>query len=345
MRLLVTGGAGYIGSHTVQELTRLGHQVVVFDNLLLGHQRALPPRTPLIRGELVDRRTIQEAVAAGPALVGGQFDGVVHFAAYAVVGESMADPSRYFYNNVAGSINLLDAMVGAGVTRIVFSSSSEVYGEAQRLPIAEDHPKEPANPYGDSKWMVEQILARYDHAYGLRSTSLRYFNAAGAAEDGSIGEDHRPESHLIPNAILGSLGVKPFRFTCSPVATPDGTTIRDYIHVLDLASAHVLALQALADGSPTTAYNVALGHGYSTKEVVEAVQTITGVRFPTQQGELRLGEPAAKYAANDKIRSELGWVPKHDLESIIGTAWRWHRDHPAGYDDLTTVDTIPPQLV
>ena len=247
MRLLVTGGAGFIGSHTVAELLRLGHEVTIFDNLALGHANAVA--TPTEQGELVD------AVRIGEVLQRGRFEAVLHFAGYTLVGESMQDPRKYFTHNVGGSINLVNAMLDADVKLLIFSSTSEVYGEAQYLPLDERHPKAPVNPYGQSKWMVEQVLQRYSASYGLRSIALRYFNAAGAAQDGSIGEDHEPETHLIPNAIQRALGRKPFEFTCSKVATPDGTTIRDYIHVLHLASAHVLALQALRDGirpAPTT---------------------------------------------------------------------------------------------
>ncbi|MBV9120226.1 MAG: UDP-glucose 4-epimerase GalE, partial [Chloroflexi bacterium] len=273
MRVLVTGGSGYIGSHSVRELQRLGHEVTVFDNLAQGHRAAVT--ASIEQGELMDYGRILEVLRTG------KFEAVMHFAAYALVGESMADPRKYFSHNVAGSINLINAMVESGVSGIVFSSTSEVYGEAIRLPIDEDHPKLPTNPYGESKWMIEQVLRRYGQAYGLRSIALRYFNAAGAAEDGSLGEDHRPETHLIPSAIMGALGRREFQFTCARVNTPDGTTIRDYIHVLDLASAHALALDALAQGHPSAAYNVGLGRGYSTREVVETVQRVSGVEFHT----------------------------------------------------------------
>ena len=323
MRLLVTGGAGYIGSHTVRLLTQQGNQVTVLDNLRYGHRQAVD--VPIIQGELTDRPFVHEVLASGG------YDGVVHFAGYAAVGESIGDPGKYFFHNVGGSINLLDAMRAAGVQRLVFSSTSEVYGEARELPITESHPKEPTNPYGESKWMVEQILRRYTSAYGLRSIALRYFNAAGAAEDGSIGEDHQPESHLIPSAIRAAHGHGAFRYTCSTVDTPDGSTIRDYVHVLDLASAHVLALRALAEGHAGGAYNVGLGRGHSTKQVVEAVQRLTDTVFPTSTGAPRAGEPAAKWASNAHIVAELGWRPVHDLESMILTAERWHRAHPDGY--------------
>lgn len=295
----------------------------MLDNLRYGHQAAVA--APVVQGELVDAPLLERVLA------NERFDAVLHFAGYAVVGESVSDPRTYFTNNVGGSINLLNAMLDAGVKMLVFSSTSEVYGEAQSLPVREDHPKLPTNPYGESKWMVEQVLRRYSDAYGLRSIALRYFNAAGAAEDGSIGEDHRPESHLIPNAILGALGRKPFEFTCARVDTPDGSTIRDYIHVLDLASAHALALEALARGAASAAYNVGLGRGYSTREVVETVQRVSGAQFAAAQGKARAGEPAEKYAANDLIRSSLGWRPRHDLESMVRTALRWHEQHPAGY--------------
>ncbi|MGH2519132.1 MAG: UDP-glucose 4-epimerase GalE [Chloroflexota bacterium] len=323
MRLLVTGGAGYIGSHTVRLLTQQGHQITVLDNLRYGHRQAVD--VPIVQGELTDRPLVHEVLA------GGKYDGVVHFAGYAAVGESIGNPGKYFFHNVAGSINLLDAMRTAGVQHLVFSSTSEVYGEARELPITEDHPKQPSNPYGESKWMVEQMLRHYSSAYGLRSIALRYFNAAGAAEDGGIGEDHEPESHLIPSAIRAALGHGAFHYTCATVDTPDGSTIRDYVHVLDLASAHLLALRALADGHPGGAYNVGLGRGHSTKEVVEAVQRLTDTVFPTSTGTPREGEPAAKWASNARIMAELGWRPAHDLESMILTAERWHRAHPHGY--------------
>jgi UDP-glucose 4-epimerase len=323
--LLVTGGAGYIGSHTVRELVARGHDVTVFDNLLLGHRAAV--QAPIEHGELADFSRIQAV------LRGGNFDAVLHFAAYAAVGESMTNPRKYFSHNVGGSLNLLNAMLDAEVKLLVFSSTSEVYGEARYLPLDEDHPKLPTNPYGESKWMIEQVLRRYSDTYGLRSISLRYFNAAGAAEDGAIGEDHRPEPHLIPSAMQSALGKRAFQFTCARVDTPDGTTIRDYIHVLDLAAAHRLALDALAAGHETTAYNVGLGRGYSTKTVVETVQAVTDQRFDTSEGAPRAGEPAEKYAATERIQRELGWRARHDLESMVRTAWAWHSSHPDGYEE------------
>ena len=279
----------------------------------------------MVEGDLTNRAAIFQA------LKGRGIGAVMHFAAHIVVAESMAAPGKYFYNNVAGSINLLDAMVDAHIPYFVFSSTSEVYGEAQSLPLAEDHPKQPTNAYGQSKWMVEQMLQRYSAAYDLRSIALRYFNAAGAAEDGWIGEDHQPESHLIPAALLAALGQSTFALTCSPVDTPDGTTVRDYVHVEDLASAHALSLDALAHGHPTDAFNVGLGVGYSTKQVIEAVQRITAVAFKVAEGAPREGEPAARWASNEKIQRELGWTAAHDLTSIVSSAWRWHKSHPDGF--------------
>jgi len=323
VRVLVTGGAGYIGSHTVRCLLQEGHEVTVLDDLRLGHRQAVP--VEIIEADLTDREAVRVALSSR------RFEAVLHFAALMVVAESVQQPQKYFFNNVAGSINLLDAMLTAKIPYLVFSSTSEVYGEAQVLPLTEDHPKDPTNPYGESKWMVERILRRYSDAYGLRSVALRYFNAAGAAEDGSLGEDHADESHLIPNAVLGALGVKPFQLTCSQVDTPDGTTIRDYVHVDDLARAHTLALDSLASGHASDAYNVGVGTGYSTKQVIDAVQRVSGVKFEVGQGTPRAGEPAARWAASEKIKRELGWAPKHDLESIVATAWRWHEAHPRGF--------------
>lgn len=325
MRALVTGGAGYIGSFAVKELQRDGHEVIVFDNLRYGHRAAVD--CPIIVGELTDREAIFNALGSA------HFDCVLHFAAYISVGESVADPSKYVYGNVGGSINLLDACVAHGVPNLVFSSTSEVYGDAQYLPLDEAHPTEPVNPYGLSKLAVERYLSWYDQAYGLRSISLRFFNAAGAALDGSMGEDHRPEEHLIPCAIRGALGLQEFHLTSATVDTPDGTTIRDYVHVLDLVDAYLRAVSLLAEGHPSDRINIGTGTGYSTRQVIAAVQRITGVEFPILPGEPRLGEPAEKYASNGKAAQVLGWCPRHDLDSIVETATRWHRSHPNGYPD------------
>lgn len=325
LRVLVTGGAGYIGSFTVRALQEAGHEVVVFDNLRYGHRAAV--RCPLIVGELADRDAVFSAFAEG------RFDAVFHLAAYTSVRESVEDPARYVRHNIGGAINLLDACLAHEVPWVVYSSTSEVYGEARYLPLDEEHPTEPANPYGASKLAVEEFLRWYDHAYGLRSISLRYFNAAGAALDGSLGEDHRPEEHLIPNAIRGALGLQPFRLTSPRVDTPDGTTIRDYVHVLDLAEAHLLALEALRRGHPTDVVNLGSGVGYSTRQVIELVQQITGVAFPIEPGEPRPGEPPVKYASYAKAERVLGWRPRYGLEEIVRSAVLWHRRFPHGYPE------------
>lgn len=325
MRAFVTGGAGYIGSFAVRALQEAGHDVVVFDNLDYGHRAAVDCK--LIEGELADRDAVFAAVGSA------RFDCVLHFAAYISVRESVVDPAKYARHNVGGSINLLDACVAHEVPKLIFSSSSEVYGDARYLPLDEEHPTNPANPYGWSKLMVEQFLSWYDRAYGLRSISLRFFNAAGAAPDGSMGEDHRPEEHLIPCAIRGALGLDRFLLTSARVDTPDGTTIRDYVHVLDLVDAYLRALAVLDEGHPTDQINVGTGNGYSTREVIAAVQRVTGVSFPVIEGEPRPGEPPAKYASNDKAARVLGWRPRHDLDSIVASAALWHRTHPNGYPE------------
>lgn len=325
MTVLVTGGAGYVGSFTVRALQDAGYDVVVFDNLVQGHRAAVC--APLVVGELIDR----EAVFA--CFRRWRFDAVVHLAAYTSVRESVANPNKYVVHNVGGSIVLLEACLRHEVPFFVFSSTSEVYGDARYLPLDEDHPTEPTNPYGATKLQVEHYLRWYDAAYGLRSISLRYFNAAGAALDGSMGEDHRPEEHLIPNAIRGALGLQPFRLTSPLVETPDGTTIRDYVHVLDLAEAHVLALQALRSGHPTDAINLGSGVGYSTRQIIELVQEFTGVRFPIERGEPRPGEPAIKYASYAKAERVLGWRPRYGIREIIASAVEWHTRFPQGYPD------------
>jgi UDP-glucose 4-epimerase len=325
LTVLVTGGAGYVGSFTVRALQQAGHEVVVFDNLRQGHRSAVC--VPLVVGELIDR----EAVAT--CFRRWRFDAVIHLAAYTSVRESVTDPNKYVVHNVGGTIVLLEACLRHDVPYLVFSSSSEVYGEARYLPLDEAHPTEPTNPYGATKLQVEHYLRWYDAAYGLRSISLRYFNAAGAALDGSMGEDHRPEEHLIPNAIRGALGLQSFRLTSPVVATPDGTTIRDYVHVLDLAEAHVLALEALRQGHPTDVINLGSGVGYSTRQIIELVQELTGVRFPVERGEARPGEPPIKYASYAKAERVLGWRPRYGIEEIIASAVRWHTRFPHGYPD------------
>lgn len=317
MKVFVTGGAGYVGSFAVKKLLEEGHKVVVFDNLENGHREVVSKLgAQLIKGDLRNREDIEVAGA----------DAVMHFAAYACVGESTKNPPRYFQNNVAATLNLLGAMVEHGVKKFIFSSSSEVYGEAEKLPLTEDMPLKSDNPYGLSKLMVEQILPWYDHYAQIKYVALRYFNAAGAALDGSMGEDHDPETHLVPNVILGALGRGEFKLTCATgLDTPDGTPIRDYTHVLDIADAHIRALDYLADDGKSDVFNVGRGHGYSVLEVIKEVERVSGKKIPQERGEKREGEPSAKWASNEKIKKVLGWRPNYGLKEIAESAYLWHQ--------------------
>ena len=317
MRLLVTGGAGYVGGHTVRALLDAGHQVTVYDNLVYGHRETVP--CPFESGELADRTRLDAVFARG------RFDAVLHFAAYAYVGESVTDPSKYWRNNVAAGLELLDAMRAAGVDRLVFSSTCAVYGPPTRLPIDEDERKTPESPYGESKLTFERVLASYATAYGLRSVSLRYFNAAGARPDGSLGEDHDPETHLIPLVLRAAASRSPHvKLFGTDYPTPDGTCIRDYIHVDDLATAHLLALDAM-DTPGAQAFNVGTGRGYSVREIIDACRAVTGRPVEVVEVERRPGDPPGLYADNRRIRDTLGWQPRYtDAESIVRTAWTWH---------------------
>jgi len=332
-RILVTGGAGYIGSHTVRRLIAADHEVVVLDDLSAGHRAALPSGVALIEASTGDR----EAVSA--ALRDHEPDAVIHFAGSIEAGESMTEPRRFYANNVTNALCLLDAVVeaageAAGIP-VVFSSSAAVYGEPEQVPVSEDAPRQPTNVYGDTKLIFERALAAYGEAYGLRSVSLRYFNACGAAADGTIGADHRHKTHLMTIAMLTALGQRPaVQVMGTDYPTPDGTCIRDYIHVDDLASAHVLALGALADGAATTAYNVGVGQGFSVQEVLDAADRVVGRPIPRQLGPRRPGDPARLVADSTKIRRELGWRPHYaGLDEMIATAWRWHSLHPHGFAD------------
>ena len=320
-RVFVTGGAGYIGSATTRLLLDNGFAVTVFDNLETGHAEALPPDVDFIEGDLRDASQIREA------LMRVQPQAVLHFAAYALVGESMKAPERYWENNVAGGMNLLNAVVHAGVERLVFSSSCATYGTPERLPITEQTPQRPENPYGESKLMFEKALRWMDTCHGMTGIALRYFNACGA--DGDLGEDHSPESHLIPNVLKAALGQRDcVKIFGTDFPTPDGTCIRDYIHIKDLAAAHVLALQKGVSG----AYNLGTGTGCSVREVIETARRITGRAISAVEEGRRPGDPAELVAAADKARRELGWVPEYsDLETILSDAWNWHRTHPHGY--------------
>lgn len=321
MKILVTGGAGYIGSVTSELLLNRGHQVTVFDNLERGHRAAIDDRARLIQGDLRNAESIAEAMQVAKP------DAVMHFAAYALVGESMENPSMYFRNNVVGGLNLVDAMLKAGVPRIVFSSTCATYGQPESMPMTEDMPQRPTNPYGESKLQFEKFLNWFRERKNLQSVFLRYFNAAGATE--KFGEDHEPETHLIPNVLRVALG-KSDKVTVfgGDYATPDGTCVRDYIHIVDLAQAHILALE----GSMQGPFNLGNGDGYSVKEVIDISRKITGHDIPAVVSPRRPGDPALLIAGADKARRVLGWEPKFpELTTIIQHAWDWHKRHPDGY--------------
>jgi UDP-glucose-4-epimerase GalE len=327
MRILVTGGAGYIGSHAVRHFLDRGHDVWVYDSLVFGH-RAAVPADRLIVADLADDHRLDQL------LVEKRFDGVVHFAAFAYVGESVTDPAKYYRNNVVNTLGLLEAVRKHRIPRFVFSSTCATYGMPEKMPITEETPQRPINPYGQGKLMVENALADYAAAYQLGFAALRYFNAAGAHADGSIGEDHTPETHLLPLAIYAVQGRIPhLSIFGTDYPTPDGTCVRDYIHVDDLAEAHLLALEKLEPGKGLH-YNLGTGTGNSIREVLRAVETVTGKKVPIQEGPRRAGDPPVLVASSAKIHAELGWKPKYrDLTSIVETAWNWHRNHPRGYGD------------
>ena len=329
MRVLVTGGAGYVGSHVALDLAEAGFEVVVLDDLSTGHPAAVAG-LPLERADLVDPAALARALdRLGPV------EAAVHLAARTQVGESVARPGLYFRTNVAGTLNLLEALVARGVRYLVFSSSAAVYGEPERVPIPEDHPCRPTNPYGQTKLMVEGMLQAYQRAYGLRWASLRYFNAAGADPLGRTGEDHRPETHLIPSLLLAALGRRgPVELYGTDWPTPDGTCIRDFVHVCDLARAHRLALQHLAGGGEGGPFNLGNGRGFSVRQVVEVCRRVTGVDIPVRSAPRRPGDPAVLVADSQRARQVLGWEPRHPhLEEIVSTAWQWHRSHPDGFGE------------
>ena len=320
MRILVTGGAGYIGSHTARALRARGHEPIIFDNLSRGHREAALGET-LVQGDLLSTEDISGAIAAH------RVEGVIHFAALTYVGESVAHPDAYYRANVTGTLNLLDAMRRHGVSKIIFSSSAATYGEPDRVPIEEDHPQRPLNPYGRSKLICEWMAQDFDRAFGLRHVALRYFNAAGCSEDGKIGEDHDPETHLIPRVLLAVTGEIPaVTILGTDWNTPDGTCIRDYIHVEDLAEAHVLAIEHLAGGAGSAAWNLGTGSGHSVREVLAAAEKVTGKKAPAVEGPRRPGDPSILVAAADRVKRELGWKPQRSaLEDIVSSAWRWVR--------------------
>lgn len=327
MRILVTGGAGYIGSHAVRLFQARGHQVWVYDNLSMGH-RAAAPAERLIVGDL------NEVPKFDQALVEHRIEAVVHFAAFSFVGESVRDPAKYYQNNLVNTLGLMECLRRHGIGRIVFSSTAATYGIPQRVPIVEEEPQRPINPYGQAKLMVETALADYAAAYGFGYATLRYFNAAGASPDGTIGEDHDPETHLIPLAIQAAMGQRPqLEVFGTDYPTPDGTCIRDYIHVDDLAEAHLLALERLESGKGLR-YNLGIGRGYSVREVIRTVEEVSGKAVPVKEGPRRAGDPPQLVAASDKVQRELGWRPRYpELRGIVETAWKWHSTHPRGYGD------------
>lgn len=320
MNILVTGGAGYIGSHVAKKLNNIGHHVVVYDNLLKGHREAVLT-AKFVKGDLADKKLLSEIMQSEG------IEAVVHLAAHSIVGESMEKPGKYFQNNLSNGLNLLEGMVNNNVGYLVFSSTAAVYGEPKEVPITENHPTNPASTYGDSKLFFEKILERYQQIYDLKYVSLRYFNAAGADYSGKIGEAHDPETHLIPIVLQKVLGIRDKLYIFGDdYPTRDGSCIRDYIHVEDLADAHILALNALIDGMDSRIYNLGNGEGYSVKEVIKTASKVVGKEIKAEIGSRRAGDPAVLVASSKKIREELGWKPKYSaLETIIETAWKWHK--------------------
>lgn len=322
-KILVTGGAGYIGSHSVLALQRSGYEAIILDNLVYGHQDLVENvlQAKLIVGDMNDRPLLDHLFATH------DIDAVMHFAAYAYVGESTIRPDKYYRNNVVGTLTLLEAMLAASVDKIVFSSTCATYGQAQIIPIPENHPQAPINPYGASKLMVEKILQDFNAAFGLKSVTFRYFNASGADPSGMLGEDHTPETHLIPLVLLSALGQRDsISIFGNDYPTPDGTCIRDYIHVSDLAQAHVLGLKYLLEGGETEVFNLGNGNGFSVKQVIDTAQQVTGREILSVECPRRFGDPPVLVGSSDKARKILGWHPQYeDLALILGHAWQWHQ--------------------
>lgn len=331
MGILVLGGAGYIGSHMVDRLVETRDEtVVVVDNLVTGHRAAVHPKAKFYEGDLADQGFMRQVFKENPDV-----DAVIHFAAYSLVAESMADPLKYFDNNTVGMVKLLEVMNEVGVKKIVFSSTAATYGIPEELPIKETTPQKPINPYGESKLMMETIMKWADQAYGIKFVPLRYFNVAGDKPDGSIGEDHRPETHLLPIVLQVALGQrKKISIFGSDYDTKDGTNVRDYVHPFDLADAHLLAVKYLREGNESTAFNLGSSTGFSNLEIVEAARCVTGKEIPLEMAERRPGDPDSLIAESSKARDILGWKPQFDnIDRIIETAWAWHSSHPHGYDD------------
>jgi UDP-glucose 4-epimerase len=325
VRLLVTGGAGYIGSIVASHLLAAGHEVVVLDNLRQGHREAVPEGARLVVADLLDRDDVR-------AVTGEGFDGVLHFAALALVGESVSHPERYYRTNVGGTLNLLEAMVDAGIGRLVFSSTCAVYGQPDEVPISEQAPPRPLNAYGASKLAVDMMIGHLCLAHGIGAVSLRYFNVAGAS--GHLGEDHDPETHLIPNILRAAMGANPYvEIYGTDYPTPDGTAIRDYIHIDDLSAAHLLALDGAREGEHRI-FNLGNGAGFSVREVIAAAESVTGAAISTREAGRRAGDPPMLVAASERIRAELGWeAQKPGLEQIVADAWAFAQAHPSGYSE------------
>jgi len=329
MKVLVAGGAGYIGSHCVRQLIAAGHEPVILDNFAYGHRSAVPAGVKLHEASLADPAALDRIFSTE------KIDLVMHFAAYCYVGESVTAPMKYYLNNVSATFTLLDAMLRHNVKKFVFSSTCATFGVPARLPLVEDMPQAPINPYGQTKLDVENALKSLAHANGLSFAAFRYFNAAGAAEDGSIGEDHDPETHLIPLAIWAAQGSRPaLQVFGTDYPTPDGTCLRDYVHVDDLSRAHIAAFEKLAKPGTALFYNLGTGTPTSVLEVIKAVEKVTGLKVPVNYGARREGDPPALYANSVKAQTELGWKPKFmSIEPIVETAWRWHQAKPKGYQD------------
>lgn len=329
MRILVTGGTGYIGSHTVKGLLRVGYEVTVLDNLSRGHREVaeILPGARYVWGDIADRSLVCEILSSR------RIGAVMHFAASSLVGESVIDPAVYYQNNVAGGLALLDSVHKTGVPYFVFSSTAAVYGEPDEIPIREEHPQCPTNPYGSTKKALEDALRWYSQAYGMKYVALRYFNAAGADPDGQLGEDHKPESHLIPLVIQAAMGKRAdITVFGTDYDTPDGTCLRDYVHVTDLADAHVRAINALTNGLPSSVYNLGNEEGNSVRQVIDVVRQVSQRDFKVIEGQRRPGDPGVLVASSQRIKQELGWNPQYgDIESIVKTAWEWHKNHPRGY--------------
>ena len=327
MAVLVCGGAGYVGSHCLEVLQKAGYTCIVVDNLSRGHAQAVG-NAPLLVGDISDAHFLDQVFTEH------RIDAVLHFAAASQVGESMQNPILYYENNLCATVTLLKAMLRHGVTQIVFSSSAAVYGEAQQVPITENSPKQPTNPYGETKLAMERLMHWCSQAYGLRYVSLRYFNAAGASPSGLIGEDHTPETHLIPLVLWAAQGRREkISVFGTDYPTPDGTCIRDYIHTTDLAQAHLLALQYLENGGASDCFNLGSQNGLSVLEIIKAAKQVTGVDFPVEFAPRRAGDPAVLVASNQKAKEILGWIPQcSDAQSILQSAWQWHREHPNGFE-------------